>query len=245
MLKSSDPMSFDDLSAIYRVERKSPTLSAVRKDLYSAMAGLVIDLRTEYEKHLSADPDSIICEGVNQRRKKASSLSKEITEIRMGKIAALALFGARGGQSVLDNLTPEERDYYHDVLSISKKHVGIMDRLSGKRRFDTPDIDPEPVKKKVPEPAVEKEKPASVPIAENPPGPSRADNMPADSQGGPAEENADEDETAVIRILEDLPPFSGPDRNYELSKEDIVRMPKTMAEALIKRDKAVLISPLP
>ncbi|MCL2031735.1 MAG: hypothetical protein FWH45_00410 [Methanomassiliicoccaceae archaeon] len=245
MSKSSDPMSFEDLGAVYRVEKKSPMLSAVRKDLYPAMAGVVIGLRAEYEKHLSADPDSIICEGVNQRRKKAVSLSKEIAEIRMSKIASLALIGARGGQNVLDHLTPEEREYYNDVLNISKKHLSLMDKLSGKKKYDTPDIDPEPIAIKVPEPVRVEEEPVIEPAAGNEAEPpTAAEEAPAD-MSEPKEEIFEEDETMVIRILEDLPPFSGPDRNYELSKEDIVRMPKTMAMALIHRDKAELISPAP
>ena len=242
MLKNSDPMSFEDLGAVYRVEKKSPTLSAVRRDLYSAMAGLVITLRTEYEKQLSADPDSIICEGVNQRRKKAVSMSKEVAELRMGKIASLALIGARGGQNVLDHLTPEEREYYDDILNISRRHVGIVDRLSGKRKFETPEIDPAPAaEKKVPEPVRVETEPAPEPVKEI--WVQVAEETPTAQPEEPRAE--EEDEMVVIRILEDLPPFSGPDRNYELSKEDIVRMPKAMAMALINRDKAVMISPGP
>jgi len=249
MLKNSEPMSFDDLGAIYRVEKKSPTLSAVRRDLYPAMAGLVIALRAEYEKHLSTDPDSIICEGANQRRKKAVSMSREITELRMGKIAALALIGARGGQNVLDHLTSEEREYYDNILDISRKHVGIMDKLSGKRRFETPEIDPEPVaavKKKAPGPVPAEEPPKARPPAERSPPPEPVpEDIPESVPEAPVEDIPEEDEMMVIRIMEDLPPFSGPDRNYELSKEDIVRMPKTMALALINRDKAVPLSPGP
>lgn len=46
----------------------------------------------------------------------------------------------------------------------------------------------------------------------------------------------------TLRILEDLPPFSGPDRTYKLVKEDVVRMPSMMASALINRGIASLIS---
>jgi len=53
----------------------------------------------------------------------------------------------------------------------------------------------------------------------------------------------DELSTVVIRILEDLPPFVGPDRDYELSREDIVTLPKVMAEALVNAEKAVIIRP--
>ena len=247
MLKNSEPMSFEDLGAIYRIEKKSSPLSAVRKDLYSAMASLIISLRSEYEKHLSVDPDSIICEGANQRRKKAVSMSREITELRMGKIAALALIGARGGQNTLDHLTSEEKEYYENILNISKRHIGIMDRLSGKRKFETPEIDPEPiVEKKVRETIPVEEPPRTRPAAESIPRPEPVpEEIPANKPESPVEEMSEEDEMMVIRVLEDLPPFSGPDRNYELSKEDIVRMPKAMALALINRDKAVPISPGP
>lgn len=240
MKAASEPLSFEDLGAVYRVEKKSPTLSSVRKDLYPAMAGLVISLRTEYEKCLSVDPDSIICEGVNQRRKKAVALSKEITEMRMSKINSLALIGARGGQNVLDHFTSEEKEYYEDILNISRRHVNIMDRLTGKRKFETPEIDPEPVVE-IPEPE---------PVMVQEPEPVASEIIIEEEQEEiveppePEEDPMDE-ELVVIRILEDLPPFSGPDRNYELSKEDVVRMPKAMATALINREKAVLLSPGP
>ena len=224
-------MSFEDLSAVYRQEKKEPRITGVRKDLYPAMVGLILSLRTEYEKCLAADPDSVICEGVNQRRKKAVSLSKEISEIRMGKISAMALIGARGGLNVLDNLTAEEREYYNELMNISKKHIGLVDKLTGKKKYETPDLAPEPAPKKTAEPAKAKHAPAAEPAAEAAP--------------IPMAEEIEEEEMAVIRILEDLPPFSGPDRNYELSKEDIVRMPKTMALALINRAKAELVSPAP
>lgn len=244
MLKNSEPMSFEDLGAIYRVEKKSPTLSSVRKDLYPSMAGLVIALKAEYEKCLSVDPDSIICEGVNQRRKKAVSLSKEITEMRMSKIASLALIGARGGQNVLDHLTPEEKEYYEDVLNISRRHVNIMDRLSGKRRFETPEIDNEPVAEKKTAPVtanVEATEPEITDIEGGIPI-DMADDILDEPPASEEDIQEDDDELVVIRVLEDLPPFSGPDRNYELSKEDIVRMPKTMAMALVNREKAVIIN---
>ena len=50
-------------------------------------------------------------------------------------------------------------------------------------------------------------------------------------------------ETMVLRVLEDLPPFVGPDRDYELRKEDVVTLPTPMAMALINSKKAVAVSP--
>ncbi|MFA6679932.1 MAG: hypothetical protein WCR96_05520, partial [Candidatus Methanomethylophilaceae archaeon] len=37
------------------------------------------------------------------------------------------------------------------------------------------------------------------------------------------------EETVILRVLENLPAFSGPDRDYDLKKEDIVRLPAVMA----------------
>ncbi|MCL2317790.1 MAG: hypothetical protein FWC44_01855 [Methanomassiliicoccaceae archaeon] len=236
MSKNSEALSFEDLGAIYRVEKKSPTLSAVRKDMYPMMAQLIASLRLEYEDCLSVDPESVICEGVNQKRKKAISMSREIVELRMAKITSLALISSRGGQNVLDHLTSEERVFYNGVLDISRKHIEILDRLSGKKKFETPEIDAPAAEKKEPAKAAQqkaapKEQPVQQKKAEEPPAPPKAEE--------------EDDGLVMIRILEDLPPFSGPDRNYELSKEDIVRMPKAMAAALINREKAVLINPAP
>ena len=52
----------------------------------------------------------------------------------------------------------------------------------------------------------------------------------------------EEEESVVIRILENLQPFSGPTVNYNLKKEDVVRMPVVMAQALINRGVARLVT---
>ena len=56
-------MTFDDLSALYRVEMNGSSISQVRRDLFKAMADLLTRLRGEYEKQLALDPDSVMCEG--------------------------------------------------------------------------------------------------------------------------------------------------------------------------------------
>jgi integrase len=42
----------------------------------------------------------------------------------------------------------------------------------------------------------------------------------------------------LVRILEDISPFAGPDWNYELSKEDVVMLPESIAKYLIAKKKA-------
>ena len=268
MLHSAqEPLDFDDLSAIYRVEKKTQTLSTVRRDLYPAMASLLISLKTEYEKQISLDSESLVSEGANQRKKKARQLSKEIVELRMQKISSLALRGAMGAQNIVDGLTSEEKEYYTEILNISKKQECILDRLSGKKTFESRAIDDKPIERQV-----KKEEPIVKPISETeiPNEPEMEmlepdfeqefsenseqeeeflNNEPVKSTPKTeeiiieADESEEKEEFVVIRILEDLPPFSGPEHDYKLSKEDIVRMPKIMGEVLVNREKAIIVNP--
>jgi DNA replication factor GINS len=50
-------------------------------------------------------------------------------------------------------------------------------------------------------------------------------------------------EYVVVRILKDLPTFTGADsRNYTVSAEDVVVLPQLNATGLIKRNAAKLIA---
>lgn len=275
MQKSSrDAFGFEELAAIYRVEGSSPSLSAVRKDLYPSIAKLMKSLNAEYSKQLSIDPDSLICEGINQRRGNVRKMFRVIIENRIRKICSLALIGAMGANNVIDHLTPEEKEYYNDVLSSSKRLASVLTHLTGEKKYETVQIDEvhEPrknVKTAEPEPfaalpehdvMVETEHGAE--FDSEPPADLAFDDM-ADldfaDDGAlaeedeifksvpkpakvPAEAKIDETKT-MIRILEDLPEFSGPDRDYRLFKEDVVMMPKVMADALISRGKAMSLHP--
>ena len=56
---------------------------------------------------------------------------------------------------------------------------------------------------------------------------------------------ADELKPILIRVLEDLPEFVGPDRDYKLLKEDLVMLPKVLADVLINSEKAMAVKPTP
>ena len=61
----------------------------------------------------------------------------------------------------------------------------------------------------------------------------------------PAQVDGDELEPILIRVMEDLPEFVGPDRDYKLLKEDLVMLPRVLAEVLINSEKAMAIRPTP
>ena len=235
---------------------------------------------------MSLDPDSVMTEGAEQRRKKAERLCKDIMVLRTRKIASMAIRGAEGARNVLDCLTDEEHEYYDRVLELTKGQLSEIDRLRGKRtvvptRIDEPPVEETPVEIE-PEPEPVPEEPVPTPVAEIPPAEEppmeemfdEAFDEPFDQQDDaiepepPMEEPIPEEpmhETPIvheeppatadaenpeltpvlIRILEDLPEFAGPDRDYSLTKEDVVTLPKVLADVLINTEKAAAIRPTP
>ena len=241
----AEPMAYEELTSLYRKERGSNTLAELRRDFYSALAELLSRTQKEYEKELARDPDSIVCEGLNQRRKKMTDLAQRIIEDRMDKIASMALKGGEGYGNALERLTAEEKELYQRVLEDFRGHRGILPQLR-KRDYRIGDLD---VKATPPEPEPLPE--AAAPIE----GPAQAEEpLPAEDPAQaeetlPAEEapapllQEEESDNMVVRILEDLPTFSGPYRDYSLRKDDVVLMPRSLAEALVSREVAAEVRP--
>lgn len=293
MSPALEPMTFEELSELYRVEMKSNALTQVRKDLFRAMANLLTSLRLEYDRQMALDPESVMCEGADQRRKKAERLVKDIVHLRTQKVCQMAIRGAMGGRNTTDVLTEEERDYYEKVLELSKHLMSETDRLRGRRNTVATHIDEVPPQPPVqvpePEPEPAPEQPRRIPEEEIPfddspddfgdePIPDEFDGFgdepfdehpaepvhaqetvkktePEPMPEPPAveavqepvheEERSGELEPVLIRILEDLPEFAGPDRDYKLLKEDLVTLPRVLADVLVNSEKAVLIRPTP
>ena len=54
------------------------------------MANLLTTLRQEYDRQMALDPESIMCEGAEQRRKSAERLVKDVMRLRTQKICGMA-----------------------------------------------------------------------------------------------------------------------------------------------------------
>ena len=292
MSPALEPMSFDELSELYRVEMKSSALTQVRKDLFRAMANLLTSLRLEYDRQMALDPESVMCEGAEQRRKKAERLAKDVVHIRTQKICQMAIRGAMGGRNTVDMLTEEEKSYYEMVLDLSKRHMTETDRLRGRKTTVATHIDEVPVREEpapIVTPAATEPKQDEVPFDDSPedfqdePIPDEFDEFPdaiaeqphaspttpevreeeapqvpsepaatpkVVPEDGPADvtlpaPEPDELKPVLIRVLEDLPEFAGPDRDYKLSNEDLVTLPRVLADVLVNTEKAVAIRPTP
>jgi DNA replication factor GINS len=231
MAQDIDPMTFEDLSSAYRVEMRSQILADARKDLYSALAGLQESVQKEYEAEYSKDPDSLMCEGMNERRKKVNNLVQKVIDLRMEKIAMMALRASMGAVNIIDKLTAEEREYYSSIADGSKKHRNLVLRSRSRRNYVIPNISP-----------VAADDDAKAPAAAVIPGADLEESGPTER---PDRTEGPQDELITIRILEDLPKIAGPDCDYDLRKENVVRMPATLANALINHEKAVKLNVTP
>ena len=274
MAKDEGKITYDSLSKIYREEMGSSTLSVIRKDFYVATQELLLELTKECDRLTKENPDSAAYEMVSGKKKKVQNRFKQIVDLRIAKIATLAVLGAKGSSNVLDELTAEEREYYLKVEEVSKTFLKLSSVK--KKEYVSQDITeiPKPI---VSEPVNIETKPESpvsesvsvedIPLSEIP-----VDDSPEEEPVPPAEIPADDleeeaeipvpvpeeipvpapvpvveelndDEMVVVRILEDMEPFSGmDDLVYDLKKEDIVRLPSMFAKVLISRGKARIVS---
>jgi len=254
MAQENDLMTFDELTSAYRVELKSQLLGDVRKDLYPALTKLQEFAQKCYEDEYSKDPDSITCEGMNERRKKVNNLVQKVIDLRMEKVAMMALRAAMGANNLLDKLTQEEREYYNSVAEDSKKYRNTVLKDKGRKNYVIPDIAPAAEKKARAEapPSIRPEAPANAPLPAPPEVlPEAAASIGIDHEGEElierprAEIDEPQGELITIRILEDLPKIAGPDCDYDLRKENVVRMPAALANALINHEKAVRLNVTP
>ena len=142
------------------------------------------------------------------------------------------------------------KEYYESVIAGSKKLRATA--IKDPKRYIIPDIAPDGAEKKgTVRSDISKDDRKDVPkdAGKDVPGKVCEDTVPAEvcnvSEDIANNERAGAEDMIIVRILEDLPKIPGPDCDYDLRKEDIVRMPATFANALIKHEKAVRLDVTP
>ncbi len=267
------PMTYEELGSIYRREQDVSYLVPVRSDFYRAVADLVIRMRQEYVKQVAIDPDSVISEGINAKRRHADYMIKSVIAERTKKICKTVIRATQGSDEALTAFTPEERNLFEQLEGPIKRQINIINHYMGSNtvethiedhlKLDEPDEMPAFEEPEVGQeaPAVQEEAaPMDVPTMDDVPETfddpimeESFDDMPDIPMDEDVKEVLEpivnetvedvEKDSIVLRVLEDLPPFVGPDRDYNLHKEDIVTLPMQMAMALINSKKAVAVTP--
>ena len=209
-------IGYEEIMALFRQEYGSPQLSKVDPDLYQKMGIYVRSLRKENEKEIATNPSSQTSMMLSDQLKKASDKAKRIYELRQRKIALLALRKVAGDNPETGNLTPDELVLYSSLVSVLGAHRDSNADIEGSGpRFSNPkDIVrlPETVE---PEAGEEKKSPSA-----------KAD---------------DARPLVLVRVLEDVPTFAGVDKDYTLRKEDLIALPKGIADALASHGKIRVI----
>jgi len=240
-----EPLNYEEVMKVYREERRTANFTEVRRDFYQAARALVEQLKREHEREVAADPYSVKARSLAQQINKLTEKILQIFDFRAEKIALMAIRASSGGKADLSRLTEEEKAFLESMLSQTRaSREGIFGPSRQKELAAVPSVVPVA---QPPQPVVVKtEEHAKPQAAAQPPSPPIRPVEAKVEAPKPIEQKAATEPAStevLLRILEDIPSFAGPDQVYRLKKEDIITLPAAIGKALVKRGKAEEIHP--
>ena len=209
-------MTYEDIMGLFRQENKSSQLTKVDPALYDKMSAYIKTLRKESEREIAMNPMSQASMMLNDQLKKAIDKSKRVYELRQRKIALLALRKVAGDNPDTGSLTPDELVLFSSLTSVIGAHKDSnADFEELGPRFTQPRD-----------------------VTELPGAPSAKACEDKKPEGTGDKTTSD---LVLVRVLEDLPTFAGVDKDYKLKKEDIISLPRGVANTLVSHGKASVI----
>jgi len=256
-----EPLTYEEVTEIYRKEQKTKNVTEIRKDFYPALRDVLIRLWKESEKVMVTDKFSTKAGLLDNQMKKISEKALQIFDFRAEKIMLTALRAAGGTKVETDRLTEEEKMLFEKVFASVKEQRGsvletervtvvkamIPSQPEPERSIESslegattsmirrPEVKSEPSGEMIKSPK-DVGFPEGIEEIEETAGKTKAQEV-----GKQVQKSVEE--YLMLRILEDIPSFAGPDRNYKLSREDIVTLPMSIATTLINKGKAVQLVP--
>lgn len=209
---AEEGVSFERITRIYREETSKSTLTKLEADFYDKMNAYIEDLKSRANKELSKDAHAPKAVMLQDEVRKVNQKRDQIYRARERKIVLMASSKVGGTEVDTKVLTKNEKALF-----------GMMvENLKGARVevFGGEKPPPTKVKPKTEKKAKSKE-----------PAPPKGETKTEDSEDG----------TAVIQVLEDIPPFAGIDVTYELKKEEVVTLPMKVARILSESGKAKVL----
>jgi len=216
-----DAVNFERVTKVYREETGRKTLTALEVDFYDKLAAYIARLEASAHKEAQANPNSPKAMLLQDELRKVRKKREQIFTYRERKLALLASHRASGAEAELPNLPAQERTLFDGLVALLK---GAREFAFGGSPFGSetpPEAPPAPAKVgSESRPAMrvvsseETKRPAPVPSLKN---------------------------HLIVHVLEDIPPFAGIDQTYHLRKEDVITLPKTIAQILVDRGKARVV----
>jgi DNA replication initiation complex subunit (GINS family) len=216
MAEHRGELNYEDIMTLFRQENKSPQLTKVDSNLYENICSYIKSIRKESEREIAMNPSSHASMMLNDQLKKAIDKAKRVYELRQRKIALLALRKVAGDNPDTGNLTPDELVLFSSMTSVFAAHKDS--------NADFEELGPRQPKQQ-----------ADMVYLPDTPSKKACEEKKA------ATPEALEAELVMARVLEDVPTFAGVDRDYKLKKEDIVSLPKNIANTLASHGKIKLI----
>ena len=217
MAEKRGDISYEDIMTLFRQEYRTPQLTKVDQALYQKINQYIRSLRKECEKEMAVNPSSQASMMLNDQLKKATDKAKRAYELRQRKIALLALRKVAGDNPETGSLTPDELVLLSSLISVLGAHKDNNADFEG---CGPSFSDPREIVQ-LSEPATKREE-------EGPPGEAQAAEPP--------------EELVLVRVLEDVPTFAGVDRDYTLKREDVLSLPRKIADTLVSHGKIKLVN---
>lgn len=207
-------MSYEDIMGLFRQENKSSQLIKVDPAVYDKIGDYIKSLRKESEREIAMNPMSQASMMLNDQLKKSIDKAKRVYELRQRKIALLALRKVAGDNPDTSNLTPDELILFSSMTSVLGAHKDSKADFEelGPRFIQPKDLEMLP-------------------------------QVPTDGTCEKKEKSRSEEagDLVLVRVLEDVPTFAGVDKDYKLRKEDVVSIPKSIADTLLSHGKIKII----
>ncbi len=227
-MPGEEEVNFERVTKVYREEGGKKTLVSLEEDFYDKLAAYVKRLEDAANQAAQANPNDPKALLLQDELRKVRKRREQIFTYRERKLALLASSKASGAEIEVLTLPRQDRILFDQMVALLRKTRG--DAFGGSPFGSEPG------------PSEERAAPEAAPAAAAP------ERKPTSGLKVVSSEETKKPRVApslkdhvVVHVLEDLPPFAGLDTTYHLRKEDVVTLPKTIAEILVSRGKARIV----
>ncbi len=220
-----EEVNFERVTKVYREESGKKTLVSLEADFYDKLAAYIARLDDSANKEAQKNPNSPKALLLQDELRKVRKRRDQIFTYRERKLALLASSRASGAEVDVPNLPGQERSLFENIVALLKK--SRADAFGGSP-FAADSAPPPAMESTVAKPEAPKKEPERMKVV-------RAEDTKRVAAPATLKDHV------LVHVLEDLPPFAGIDMTYKLKKEDVVTLPKTIAEILVNRGKARIV----
>lgn len=226
-MPGEEEVNFDRVTKVYREESGKKTLVALEEDFYDRLAAYVKRLEETASRESQANPNAPKALILQDELRKVVKRRDQVFTYRERKLALLASSRASGAEVEMPALPRQDRVLFDRMVAllIASRAEAFGGSLFGR---ETDALAAEGAAGPVPPEGADRKTPAGMKVltSEETKKPKVAPSLK---------------DHVLVHVLEDLPPFAGLDTTYHLKKEDVVTLPKTIAEILVSRGKARLV----